>query len=128
MSDRIAVMRNGIFEQTGSAMEVYRQPATSYVARFVGNANVIKSDKGCLAIRSEFVDFTPADSGGNPGGIPARIIGRSFSGGQIRLTALLYNGEEIASSRQGMDSIFKTGMEVKVSWSDVNAILVKDTD
>ena len=136
MSDRIAVMRNGLFEQTGSAREVYSRPATSYVARFVGNANVIKSEKGCLAIRSEFVDFTPADGKGNPGGIPsgntngisARIIARSFAGGQIRLTALLYNGEEIASSRQGMDSIFKTGMEVKVSWSDVNAILVKDTD
>jgi spermidine/putrescine transport system ATP-binding protein len=128
MSDRIAVMRNGIFEQTGSAMEVYNRPATSYVARFVGNANVIKSGKGCLAIRSEFVDFTPVDSAVNSNGISARIIGRSFTGGQIRLTALMQNSEEITSSRQGMDSILQNGMEVKVSWSDANAVPVKDTD
>jgi spermidine/putrescine transport system ATP-binding protein len=131
MSDRIAVMRNGIFEQIGSALEIYSRPATSYVARFVGNANVIKSEKGCFAIRSEFVNFEPTDgevSGGIPAGISARVIGRNFSGGQTRLTALLQNGEEITSSRQGMDSVLQNGMEVKVSWADANAIPVKDTD
>jgi spermidine/putrescine transport system ATP-binding protein len=127
MSDRIAVMRNGIFEQIGSAQEIYSRPATSYVARFVGNANVIKNEKGCFAIRSEFVEFDPAG-----GGISARIIGRSFAGGQIRLTALLQNsgipGEEITCCRQGMDSVLQNGMEVKVSWADANAVPVKDTD
>jgi len=128
MSDRIAVMRNGRFEQIASAQEIYSRPETSYVARFVGNANVIKSEKGCLAIRSEFVNFNPAGAGKDPGGISARIIGRSFSGGQIRLTALMQNGEEITSSRQGMDSVLQNGMEVKVSWADENAVLVRDTD
>jgi spermidine/putrescine transport system ATP-binding protein len=139
MSDRIAVMRNGIFEQIGSAQEIYSRPATSYVARFVGNANVVKSEKGCFAIRSEFVEFSPAGGGnsagkpaGIPGGIPARVIGRSFAGGQIRLTALLQNsgipGEEITCCRQGMDSVLQNGMEVKVSWADSNAVPVKDTD
>ena len=42
MSDRIAVMRNGIFEQTGSAAEIYNSPKTAYVAGFVGGANVIR--------------------------------------------------------------------------------------
>jgi spermidine/putrescine transport system ATP-binding protein len=135
MSDRIAVMRNGVFEQIGSAREIYSRPATSYVARFVGNANVIKSEKGCFAVRSEFVDFNPAgagapggDSAGIPGGISARVIGRSFVGGQIRLTALLRNGGEITSCRQGMDSVLQNGMEVMVSWADTNAVPVKDTD
>ena len=41
MSDRIAVMRNGLFEQIGSASDVYKFPKTSYVARFVGGANVL---------------------------------------------------------------------------------------
>ena len=40
MSDRIAVMRNGLFEQTGSAADVYKYPKTAFVARFVGGANV----------------------------------------------------------------------------------------
>jgi spermidine/putrescine transport system ATP-binding protein len=41
MSDRIAVMRNGIFEQIGSAAEIYNRPKTGFVARFVGGANVL---------------------------------------------------------------------------------------
>jgi spermidine/putrescine transport system ATP-binding protein len=41
MSDRIAVMRNGIIEQIGSAAEIYNRPKTGYVARFVGGANVL---------------------------------------------------------------------------------------
>ena len=41
MSDRIAVMRNGYLEQTGTAAEIYDKPRTSYVAAFVGNANVL---------------------------------------------------------------------------------------
>jgi spermidine/putrescine transport system ATP-binding protein len=40
MSDRIAVMRNGVLEQTGSASEVYKNPKTAFIARFVGGANV----------------------------------------------------------------------------------------
>ena len=39
MSDRIAVMRNGVFEQVGSRSEVYRKPATAFVAGFVGQSN-----------------------------------------------------------------------------------------
>ena len=42
MSDRIAVMRDGLFEQIGSAREIYDQPKTAFTASFVGNANVIK--------------------------------------------------------------------------------------
>jgi len=41
MSDRIVVMRDGRFEQIGFAEEIYNHPRTSYVARFVGNANVV---------------------------------------------------------------------------------------
>jgi spermidine/putrescine transport system ATP-binding protein len=41
MSDRIAVMRNGMIEQVGSATEIYNHPKTAYAARFVGGANVI---------------------------------------------------------------------------------------
>lgn len=41
MSDRIAVMRNGRIEQIGTPDEIYNHPKTSYVATFVGNANIL---------------------------------------------------------------------------------------
>lgn len=42
MSDTIAVMNHGHFEQIGTPDEIYNHPKTSYVATFVGNANILK--------------------------------------------------------------------------------------
>ena len=41
MSDTIAVMNHGCFEQIGTPDEIYNHPKTSYVATFVGNANIL---------------------------------------------------------------------------------------
>ena len=42
MSDRVVVMRHGEIEQIGSGEEIYDRPATSFVARFIGEANVLE--------------------------------------------------------------------------------------
>jgi spermidine/putrescine transport system ATP-binding protein len=41
MSDRIAVMHNGVFEQIGSPAQIYNYPRTAYIARFSGSVNVL---------------------------------------------------------------------------------------
>jgi spermidine/putrescine transport system ATP-binding protein len=41
MSDRIAVMNHGQIEQLGKAADVYHNPATPFVADFLGQANVL---------------------------------------------------------------------------------------
>jgi putative spermidine/putrescine transport system ATP-binding protein len=42
MSDRIAVFNDGAVEQVGSSTEVYEQPATPFVAGFVGTTNLVE--------------------------------------------------------------------------------------
>jgi spermidine/putrescine transport system ATP-binding protein len=44
MSDRLAVMDRGRVVQVGSPREVYEQPATAYVADFLGIANLLDVD------------------------------------------------------------------------------------
>jgi spermidine/putrescine transport system ATP-binding protein len=39
MSDQVAVMNKGRFEQVGTPQELYYQPKTAFVAGFVGNSN-----------------------------------------------------------------------------------------
>lgn len=48
MSDRIAVMKDGKFEQIGSPQDIYERPKTSYVAQFVGSANVLEGEAVCV--------------------------------------------------------------------------------
>ena len=42
IADRLAVMRNGRVEQVGTPLEVYRSPASSFVAAFIGEGNFIR--------------------------------------------------------------------------------------
>ena len=44
ISDRVAVMREGRVEQVASPREIYRRPATRFVAEFVGDNNVFSGE------------------------------------------------------------------------------------
>lgn len=41
MSDKIVVMKNGEIQQIGSPEEIYNEPENEYVARFIGESNII---------------------------------------------------------------------------------------
>jgi iron(III) transport system ATP-binding protein len=41
MADRIVVMNHGVIDQVGTPLEVYRDPASPFVADFVGKVNVL---------------------------------------------------------------------------------------
>ena len=58
MSDRIAVMNQGTFEQIGTPNEVYYHPRTSYAARFVGTANLIPGRISRIEGQTAFVDVS----------------------------------------------------------------------
>jgi spermidine/putrescine transport system ATP-binding protein len=44
MSDRIAVLSKGLVEQVGTPSEIYSAPSTTYVASFIGSANIFDVD------------------------------------------------------------------------------------
>ena len=44
MADRVAVFNKGKIEQLAAPRELYTRPATSFVARFVGGANVANAE------------------------------------------------------------------------------------
>jgi spermidine/putrescine ABC transporter ATP-binding subunit len=68
MSDRIVVMNEGGFEQVGDPDEVYDQPASLFVADFIGKANVFRgratARDGGLAIETGETTFRAAPSEG----------------------------------------------------------------
>ncbi|MEB3294123.1 MAG: ABC transporter ATP-binding protein [Synechococcales bacterium] len=61
MSDRVAVMCQGRLEQVGTPEEIYKNPATRFVAEFVSQANCLPAQRrgnlweteiGCFPVRS----------------------------------------------------------------------------
>jgi spermidine/putrescine transport system ATP-binding protein len=59
LSDQVAVMNNGRFEQIGTPQELYYSPATPFVAGFVGANNRI--DGRVSAVQGDFADVTTAE-------------------------------------------------------------------
>jgi len=42
LSDRVAIMRDGVLEQIGSPLDLYERPRTRFVATFLGEANLFQ--------------------------------------------------------------------------------------
>ncbi|MEZ5925745.1 MAG: ABC transporter ATP-binding protein [Hyphomicrobiaceae bacterium] len=59
ISDRIAVMRQGVIEQVGTPEEIYARPATTYVATFIGSpqVDVLAVERGSEGVRLGQVDI-----------------------------------------------------------------------
>jgi spermidine/putrescine transport system ATP-binding protein len=153
MSDRIAVMHEGLIEQIGTPSQVYDKPETSYVARFVGSANIIQgtvlhADTDTIAIENHSgTVLVPAEgikpaSGQrvtaavrrenmilrhesiNGNGLAAIVKEKRFAGGVLQIFAELRDGNELVATRYGLDSDINTGDSIYVSWAPENAVLV----
>jgi len=82
LGDRIAVLNRGLVEQVGTADELYEQPASLFVATFVGRANVLRGamaravggrDGQVLVVRPERLRFADA-------GMPGTVKERRYTG------------------------------------------------
>jgi spermidine/putrescine transport system ATP-binding protein len=60
MSDRIAVMNEGVLQQCGSPEEIYEQPANAFVAGFIGISNLLPGTVEDHAVRLRTGQLIPA--------------------------------------------------------------------
>ena len=90
ISDKVAVMNNGIIEQYGTPEEIYQHPTTEFVARFIGFENFIKgtvqetmehTKEGdvTVTIRPDHIELLNEGDGVLPGEILVRtFIGKAY--------------------------------------------------
>ena len=67
MSDRVAVMSNGLIEQIGTPVEVYEKPASKFVAGFIGISNVLLRDGVQFVVGPEKIRMFTEDETPDPG-------------------------------------------------------------
>ncbi len=61
ISDRIVVMNKGGIEQIGSPVDIYDNPASKYVAAFIGDMNFFEMGKETIAVRPEDMRLAAAN-------------------------------------------------------------------
>lgn len=128
LSDRIAVFNNGKIEQVGSPQQLYEAPATEFVARFIGTANIFSIEESQrmfgldskTMIRPEQVEI----GGSGKSGIVKESI---YLGASIRLIVEFDDLEIIAelSASDDRAKTYRRGMTVNVNLSKADLVELK---
>ncbi|MCP1625778.1 ABC transporter ATP-binding protein [Pseudomonas nitroreducens] len=104
MSDRVAVFNKGRIEQVDTPGNLYRRPATRFVAEFVGTANVLRGDLGQRllgesrphSLRPEHVRFGRAGDGELE--VSGTLFDVQYMGASSRYEIELENGVRLVAA------------------------------
>ncbi|WP_115022033.1 ABC transporter ATP-binding protein [Synechococcus sp. UW69] len=109
LADRIAVMRNGSIEQIGTPRELYLQPASTYVAQFIGRPqmNLLPAQNGVT------IGVRPDDLRLDSDGWPCTILSREWFGANQMLLVRCDRGD-LRMVCSGETTI---AAEPRISWS-----------
>jgi len=140
MADRVAVFNKGRIEQLAAPRELYLRPATAFVARFVGSANVasaalaakLGAEARAFAVRAENITVhgesaaTPADTISAPGA----VVAVQFHGAASRWQIQLDSGE-VWSALVPEDETHRlnginVGARVKLCWPRDAAVALNE--
>ena len=151
MSDRIAVMRDGVIEQIDRPAAIYQRPGTRFVADFIGESNIFdgtveKKDGGLLTIRLAAGTVTARGEGFREGdrvsvsvrpeslcaspeqqegfSLPAVIADTVYMGTLTRVLMHTEDGMEVKLSRFEQEDQLKEAMKVWIWWPPEKAVVI----
>jgi len=129
MSDRVAVMSNGVIEQLDEPRAIYDRPLTPFVADFIGDMNFIdgevveaadggfavdagsgvvvrgrgdaaRGDRVRIGVRPERMAAHPGAGGGTANSAPAEVVTKMYLGDQVQIVARLASGSDVIVREQ----------------------------
>ena len=155
MSDRIAVMHDGILDQLGTPEEIYEQPRTKFVATFIGETNIFEGNikelamgrvavriengviRGCgygfsrneyitVSVRPEKMKFSAAPVKGFQ--LEAQVKDYVYAGSVVKCIAVLQNGMEIKMDRLAGEELPEPGSIIHPWWEEKDAVLLHNLE
>lgn len=155
MSDRIAIMHDGVIDQLGTPEEIYEYPKTRFVATFIGetntfdgcvssingtdisidleNGSVIGSGSGfsilefmTVSVRPEKMRFSDVPVEGFS--LRAKVRDFVYAGNVVKCIVSLPNGEEVRIERLAGETLPKQGAHIFLYWEREDAVLIHNRD
>lgn len=152
MSDRIAVMRDGIILQIGSPLEIYHHPNCRFVADFIGESNILDGtvrsvegnllhvetaqgtiltcgesfrvgDRISVSIRPEYLSVSSNPKDGFT--VSARVKDFIYMGTVIKTSLDLENGQELKFSRFEADPNLHEGDSCYLHWDPAKSVAIR---
>jgi putative spermidine/putrescine transport system ATP-binding protein len=153
MSDRIVIFNYGRIEQLGTPSEIYEQPATEFVAGFVGTSNLLQGTAaiqvlgrpGIWSIRPEKIRLVPDGAQRGPNGArraaldagevaaPGVVREAVYTGSASRIVVALDAGGELVVVRPNVttsarEAVELRGQRVLLAWRRDHVYRVADAD
>ena len=154
MSDRIAVMSDGLILQIDNPVEIYEKPKSRFVADFIGESNIFEGkiktmedgilhaeckQGDCLlygkgfeagedifiSVRPEYLMLSKEEQEGFS--LKAKIIDYVFMGTLVKAILLTEDGKEIKYSRFEKNQSLDIGDEVYLYWDFDKGVAIKKT-
>ena len=154
MSDRIAVMSDGLILQIDNPVEIYEKPKSRFVADFIGESNIFKGkiktmedgilhaeckQGDCLlygegfeaeeeiyiSVRPEYLMLSKEKQEGFS--LKAKIVDYVFMGTLVKAILLTEDGKEIKYSRFEKNQSLDIGDEVYLYWDYDKGVAIKKT-
>lgn len=149
LGDRVAVLNNGLLEQVGTPSQIYHQPASVFVAEFIGRSNqwnvtlnaqqpsvlemhgqhithqhVLPASvtQARFFLRPEDISLGVHPTGANH--VQAKIEGVTFAGAMVQYSLRSALGALMVCQLNDSTRTFSQGQDIVASWSDtVGALL-----
>lgn len=154
MSDQIAVMNDGQVEQLGTATEIYEEPATEFVADFIGETNLVRGNysetpdgatierrgrthrvpvnpeaggTAGFAIRPEKIRIGDA-AAGLDNSFQAKVVDEIYKGNFGKFVVQLDDGAQFTVDMQIQDqgSYLQSGETVQIGWTAENSVVLTE--
>lgn len=148
MSDRIAVMDQGVIQQVGTPLEIYTSPSNIFVATFIGQSNIfdvkvvdtktiqigdntpIKLDRlqNGIEIGTKLkLIVRPTEITLEPKGIEATVQEKIFLGSAVKYVVKMKTGQMIDVSQDNKNKHYEVGDVIHMNF-DSSIINAFDTD
>jgi spermidine/putrescine ABC transporter ATP-binding subunit len=151
MSDRIAIMDRGRIAQIGPPREVYERPDSAFVAKFLGEANLIRAKReggtlrgaggawfdlaadrsqvaeGQVFVRPEKVTLLPDERAQAANQVSGTVRHTAFLGNVVRYEVALPDGQIVLCDATNASGtvLRQPGEKVSLGWQAVDALLLE---
>jgi putative spermidine/putrescine transport system ATP-binding protein len=115
LADMMVVMQDGHIRQAGSPREVFGNPVSSFVARFIGGHNVLPGATGPVAVRADRCRLIASSDG-----LPAEVEAVEYQGSTVRIAVTTEAGEGVSVLLPDSEydaAPVQPGMKTRLVWA-----------
>ena len=128
LADTMVVMNHGRIEQSGSPQQVFSQPTSEFVARFMGGHNILKTSAGLVALRSDKITVSDLQTSSEKPSLQATLVDVEYQGSFSLLSFNPQSGTDepvsVMLAEHLVNPAWTPGRSYFLQWAEVDSHLL----